>query len=318
MARYALLFMLAVVAASFAQVLASFWGHDAGELPSAAVGWAGNADYLGVAPWAVLVFFLLFVVSSAGFADALYLDVRCGTAACVATRTITARYVWATAGAAALTAFVIVLVPPLLSQALALLVFPVSAPDGFVTSFNDAASMPDVFGTGELELLLWDLWWSHPYLHNLIFICYDALWAAVMATASVAVSLYTRKSRLVVLGAPTLVYLLSQFALPRWAVLSSYLYPSVAPETSVAFMACAPLAVALAVAAAIAWALARGRDVVLGAPWPTPCAFACSTDAAAGRSPPCSCCAPGSGSRGPSTSGTMSRARAGRSTPTRG
>lgn len=171
--------------------------------------------------------------------------------------------VWATAGAAALAAFVVVLVPLLVSQALALLVFPVSAPDGFVTSFNDAASMPDVFGTGSMELLLWDLRWSRPYLHNLIFICYDALWAAVMAAASVAVSLYTRKSRLVVLGAPTLIYLLSLFVLPRWASLSSYLYPSAAPETSLAFMACAPVAVALAVIAAIAWALARGRDVLL-------------------------------------------------------
>lgn len=263
MARYAFLFMLLVVAASFAQTLTSFWGHDAGELPSAAVGWAGNADYLSVAPWAVLVFFLLFIVSSSAFADTLYLDVRCRAAGCVATRTTMARYVWATAGAAALTAFVIVLVPLLVSQALALLVFPVSAPDGFVTSFNDAASMPGVFGTGSMELLLWDLRWSHPYLHNLIFICYDALWAAVMAAASVAVSLYTRRSRLVVLGAPTLVYLLSQFVLPRWAVLSSYLYPGVASETSLAFMACAPVAVALAVIAAIAWALARGRDVLL-------------------------------------------------------
>ena len=263
MARYAFLFMLLVVAASFAQTLASFWGHDAGELPSAAVGWAGNADYLSVAPWAVLVFFLLFIVSSSAFADTLYLDVRCRAAGCVATRTTTARYVWATAGAAAIAAFVVVLVPLLVSQALALLVFPVSAPDGFVTSFNDAASMPDVFGTGSMELLLWDLRWSHPYLYNLIFICYDALWAAIMAAASLAVSLYTRKSRLVVLGAPTLVYLLSLFVLPSWASLSSYLYPGVASETSLAFMACAPVAVALAVIAAIAWALARGRDVLL-------------------------------------------------------
>ena len=263
MARYAFLFMLLVVAASFAQTLASFWGHDAGELPSAAVGWAGNADYLSVAPWAVLVFFLLFIVSSSAFADTFYLDVRCRAAGCVAKRTTTTRYVWATAAAAALTAFVVVLVPLLVSQALALLVFPVSAPDGFVTSFNDAASMPDVFGTGSMELLLWDLRWSHPYLYNLIFICYDALWAAIMAAASVAVSLYTRKSRLVVLGAPTLVYLLSLFVLPRWASLSSYLYPSATSEGSLAFMACAPVAVALVVAAAIAWALARGRDVLL-------------------------------------------------------
>ncbi|MDM8271801.1 hypothetical protein [Thermophilibacter provencensis] len=263
MARYAFLFMMLVVAASFAQTLASFWGHDAGELPSAAAGWAGNADYLGVAPWAVLVFFLLFIVSSSAFADTLYLDVRCRAAGCVATRTTTARYVWATACAAALAAFVVVLVPLLLSQALALLVFPASAPDGFVTSFNDAASMPDVFGTGSMELLLWDLRWSHPYLHNLIFICYDALWAAIMAAASVAVSLYTRRSRLVVLGAPTLVYLLSLFVLPRWAALSNYLYPGAAPETSLAFMALAPLAATLAVVAAIAWALARGRDVLL-------------------------------------------------------
>ena len=263
MARYVFLFMLLVVAASFAQTLASFWGHDAGELPSAAVGWAGNADYLSVAPWAVLVFFLLFIVSSSAFADTLYLDVRCRAAGCVATRTTTARYVWATAGAAAIAAFVVVLVPLLVSQALALLVFPVSAPDGFVTSFNDAASMPDVFGTGSMELTLWDLRWSHPYLYNLIFICYDALWAAIMAAASVAVSLYTRKSRLVVLGAPTLVYLLSLFVLPRWASLSSYLYPSATSEGSLAFMACAPVAVALAVIAAIAWALARGRDVLL-------------------------------------------------------
>ena len=262
-ARYALLFMLVVVAASFAKTLAEFWGHDAGELPSAAAGWAGNADYLGVAPWSVLVLFLLFIVSSSAFADTLYLDVRCRAAGCVATRATTARYVWATAAAAALTAFVVVLVPLLASQALALLVFPMSAPDGFVTSFNDAASMPGLFGTGTQEHLLWDLRWSHPYLHNLIFICYDALWAAVMAAASVAVSLYTRRSRLLVLGAPTLVYLVSLFVLPRWAMLSSYLYPGAAPGTSLAFMALAPVAVALAVVTAIAWALARGRDVLL-------------------------------------------------------
>lgn len=262
-ARRALLFMLVVVAASFAQTLLTFWGHDVGELPSAAVGWAGNADYLGVAPWAALVFFLLFVVSSSAFGDTLYLDVRRRAVGCVAARTTKARYVWATAAAAALSAFVVVLVPLLVSQLLALLAFPVSAPDGFVTSFNDAASMPHVFGAGSQEYLLWDLRWSHPYLHNLVFIAYDALWAAIMAAASVAVSLYARRGRLVVLGAPTLVYLVSLFALPRWASLSSYLYPGVAPETSLAFMAAAPVAATLAVAVAIAWALARGRDVLL-------------------------------------------------------
>lgn len=263
MARWALLAMLVAVALSFAQTCLAFWGHDVAELPSAAVGWAGNSTAVGAVSWSMLVFFLLFLLPCAAFSDALLTDVRCRAAGCIATRTATVRYVLATVAVAALVGFVVVLVPLVVSQLLAFLVFPVATTEGFAGSFNASAAEVALSTSDEMRLFP-DLWESLPYLYNLLFICYDALWGAIVSAASVAVSLYVHNSRLLVVGAPTLVCLLSSFLLPSEWALYSYLAPSDwVRGLSEAYFVAAPLIVAGVVAAMIGWALLGKRDVLL-------------------------------------------------------
>ena len=263
MARWALLAMLVCVALSFAQTCLAFWGHDVAELPSAAVGWAGNSTAVGAASWSMLVFFLLFLLPCAAFSDALLTDVRCRAAGCIATRTTTARYVLATVAVAALAGFVVVLVPLLVSQLLAFAAFPATATEGFAGSFN-ASAAEATLSSGVGRRLFSGLWARSPYLYNLLFIGYDALWGALVSAASVAVSLYVRTSRLLVVGAPTLVYLLSSFLLPEEWALYSYLAPSDwVRGLSEAYFVAAPFVVAGAVAAAIGWALLSKKDVLL-------------------------------------------------------
>lgn len=264
MTRMAALVLLAFVTIGFVQTCLLFWGHDVGELPSAAFAWAGNSQDMHAMAMSVLTFFLIFLVPASAFADRHFLDVRCRAAGCVATRVSTVRYVVATGAVAFLVAFALVLAALVLAQLLALLAFPPELRlDGYFGSVNDSAANVTRNGTSPDVLFSW-LRYNRPYLYNLLYIVYDALWAGIMALASFAISLFTRKSRLVVLGGPTLVYLAWILAGPRGLKLSYYLVPTsyVRGLSEIAFFGM-PALVLASVCAAIAWALASKRDVML-------------------------------------------------------
>ena len=95
--RYATLVGFAVVALSFAQSCLMFWGHDAAELPSAAVGWVGDEETMRTPLMGLYRTILMPILASSVFSDSLCLDIRDHVAACVSSRTSVRRYVCSTA-----------------------------------------------------------------------------------------------------------------------------------------------------------------------------------------------------------------------------
>lgn len=264
--RYALVVSLVAMAIPFVRGCLNFWGHDVAELPSAGVVWVGNYATMRTTTFAVYIFFLMFPLSSACYSDSFFNDVRSGRAAALVPRSGLFSYVLSGAFVTFVSAFLVVLAPLLVSQLLSFAAFPAEASeDAFLTFFNDSSSYPNLWGSSFDDIPFSGLYVSNRVLYNLLRIAYDALWAGILALASFAISLYTRRSRFVILCAPTFVFLACSTFLPPALRLSTYLMPpvpGVVMET-MAFLVLSPIVVLCAACVAIAWPLMRGRDVLL-------------------------------------------------------
>lgn len=264
--RYALLLSLVVVCVSFVQLCLNFWGHDVAELPAASIAWVGNHGYMKTSLFGMWLYMLMFPLMSTIYGDALYCQRRDGLLTILATRTSKARYLISGGLVAFLGAFLVTLVVLLLSQVVSLVVFPLDAgPDSFLLSFNSPASDVSQWGAWSDSLLLSELLYDNRYLYNLVFCLYDALWAGIMALASYVLSCYVKKSHVVVLGVPTLVYLALANFLPFGLNLGSYVGFTVfwTPGGSFAFFALAPVVFLAVLAVALLAPLALKRDVFL-------------------------------------------------------
>lgn len=262
--KYALTAMLAIVLVAFAESCMRFYGADAGEIPSAAYAWIGNMDNMQIQASRVLYFYLIFLLASLVFSDSFYVDAKNGTSVIAATRCTMKTYFASMGAVAFFGGFFVVLVPLLASQCLAFLAFPVWAePNAFSGVLNSPAQDSHWALLASENVLFPELYFNHPYLNNLVYIAYVSLWAGIASLASFAISLYYRRQRLVVLGAPTLIYLVSLFVMPRNFALSYYLYPGIfLGGMSKLFFFIAPIAVLAVLVVAIAAAM-RKRDVLL-------------------------------------------------------
>lgn len=262
--RGAFTIVLALVAVAFIESCLKFYGAERAELPAASFGWIGNADAMQIQTIRILYFYLIFLLAASVFADAFFLDRKSRMIDIVATRCPIETYVSAMGALAFLGGFLVIAVPLAISQLLSLAAFPVATdPNAFSTVFNSPPT-EDAWGlTAQQNVLFPSLYFNHPYLYNALLIAYAALWAGIMALASFAASLFMRKSRLAVIGAPTLAFLVSCFIVPERFMLPYYLYPTIFVEDlSVWFFAFAPVCVLLAAITAIAFAL-KTKDVTL-------------------------------------------------------
>lgn len=260
--KFAITLMLVLSLAGFVETCVQFYAADVGAIPSAAYGWAWNMDSMQVQSMRVLAFLLVFLVAASVFADNLLVDARSGVAASVVSRCSKASYVIANAFLSFVGGFLIMLVPLAVLQLLALVAFPLEG------SFDGDLNVPAYLGSKKAPLF-GALATMHPYLNNVVYMIYASAWAGVASVASFAVSLYTRK-RLVVLGAPTLFFLLCWQLSPVLVEQSDrfahfyYMYPYavVSGLTETCFFA-SPLVVLAMSIAAIAVALRAGRDFLL-------------------------------------------------------
>lgn len=265
--RFVLLLFMLVMAMGYVQTCLAFWGHDAAELPSAATAWIGNHAVMQTPVFGLFAYFLMVPCSSAIFADSLLLDVRSRRANALAARSSERGYVISSAALAFASAFAIVLAALLLSQALAYLAFPATASqDAFSSGFNTSASYAASEVSGADGLLLGVLRAENRPIFNLLMALYEALWSGIMALVAFAISLYVKRSRILVLGVPTLVLLvMSNFLPSELNVMATYLglgFTWHADATVLGFLGL-PALVLAAACVAIAAAFALRRDVLL-------------------------------------------------------
>jgi hypothetical protein len=221
--KIAMTVMLLVVTVSFVECCLQFQGEDISAVPAAGYGWVGNADTMRIQSFRVFVFFLVFIVGASVFADNFYADVRDNIFVSVITRVSPFIYLLSSIIVVFLGAFFIILIPLLLSQLLAFIVFP--ADGTMFLGFNWPSYKSSV---GFDSPIFPELFYNNPILQNVLFMLNISLWSGLLALLSYAVSLFVRKSRLIIIGIPTVIALVSWFIQPTNYVLYGYLFPQTA------------------------------------------------------------------------------------------
>lgn len=264
--RYALLVFVAVLSVAFIQTCLGFWGHDVAELPSAAYAWAGNHGAMQTPVFGLFVYFLMIPCSSAAFADRIFIDVRQKQANAIASRASLRSYIASVAATAFVLAFLVALFALVFSQLMAIAAFPLVAGQDAFAEFNTPASYDAAMTPAAGMDLLGSLALDNRYAFNLLIALYEALWSGIAALVSVAISLYSKRSRVLVLGLPTLLLLVSSNFLPSEVnVMATYLGLSFiwGSGASLFWFIALPVLAMLAAVAAITVALLTKRDVLL-------------------------------------------------------
>lgn len=244
--RRSLLISELFVCVSFTLECLSLWGRDVAELPSAAVGWMGNYATMDTAFFIIYPALLMFPLASMACGDVLLRDRDSQSIISVVSRRSITTYVCSGASASFVVGFATALVPLVFSMLLPLLVFPLGAgQDSLLYSVSDFAANVDTHNVlAVANMPLSELYVSNRYLHNMLFCLYDALWAGIFSLVSFSVSLFVR-NRLVVLGMPTVLYLLTSYFFPPSFVLMYHLLDSTGfPYNTVFMIGAPPLALA--------------------------------------------------------------------------
>ncbi|MDR3136734.1 MAG: hypothetical protein LBU07_04900, partial [Coriobacteriales bacterium] len=92
----------------------------------------------------------------------------------------------------------------------------------------------------------------------------EVWWSGIMALFSFALSLFVRKSRLLIIGIPTVVTLFTWFVMPTNYVLFSYLFPETATMgRSPIFFFLEPIAALLIVIAVLLLAVRKRKNILV-------------------------------------------------------
>lgn len=263
---YVFLFSFGLMCACFCETCLLFWGHDAAELPSAAVAWVGNTDAMRTGPFLYFINYLMIPLAAAIFGDSFCADARDGLATNASIRASRTGFVLAGAVSAFLVASATMLVALVASQLLACLAFPASAgPDvyyllGFWTAGADGLDMLS-------EGLFGGLRTQSRLLCNALYCIQAAMWSGAGAAVAYAVSLRAGGNRLVAIGVPSLLFIVANLALP-WALSPYGLITSLLLDYgnyaySLAAFVLEPLGTLLVALLAVALLARCGRDVLL-------------------------------------------------------
>lgn len=204
---YAFLTLLLFVTICFIQSCLMFWGHDRGELPSAATLWIGNGWRSNAKLISFMVWFILFPLTSALFSASFFEDRARSSVYLIACRGTAKSYLLAGGTCSFVMAALVTLAVFLISQALSLLAFPaISNWDSYFTMMDLAPTSQSSFEMLEGQPFS-SLIFSNRYLYNLVYCLYLAIFAGSMALVTYASSLFLCRNRLVLLGLPTMILL---------------------------------------------------------------------------------------------------------------
>lgn len=262
---FALTLSIAVFSIAFIELCVHFLGSDRGAIPSAAIAWIANMDNLLIFSIHLYFFLIIFILSSMPFGDAALLDFKSRHVEHFLSRCSARTYIISTAFVAFTAGFLIIAIPLALFQALSLIVFPASS-NTWSFSGHLLSTLQDYtwIRSNAGGALFSDLMYEVPYIYNCIFILYDSIWGGLSALASIALSCITKRSRLLVIGAPTFIYLLVFFLSGEMPALQYYLYPNtIYTPLSMGFFLLAPLVVGLSSLAVILATTSKRGDFLL-------------------------------------------------------
>ena len=249
--------LLIMLTAAFIESCCKVFGWFESSLNSAAVGWIMHTDQqpFGNTGMRIFIFFLFGILAALIYGDALCTDKKARALFPAVARARGKQYEISGALAAFTGAFVTFFAFFLLSQLLALIVFPVHS------SFYDYYAVAAWKDSLKRHPLFPILFFRYPYLNNLVYMIGASFWAGILAVMAYTASLFVG-NRLLVLGLPQLFLYLTAFlqglGLPFQVSIIYYLYPTpVVPNITPWFFFLAPLVVT----GVIIWVfLARARS----------------------------------------------------------
>ncbi|MDU6347940.1 MAG: hypothetical protein E6593_14435 [Clostridium sp.] len=210
--RTGLLFLLmaVIVTLAVAESGLRYYGAELSSVPSAAGGWIGRAPKGGGSFFNLYVFvsfsrYLVLPIGALVFADSYLTDLKEGPYLAILTRSSSSAYRLSGALLAFVGGFAVIFIPLLISFCLSFLMFPI---ESTVNPQNSGWSLLMVQKIKPGRILFAPLFFQHPYLTNLVYICYDSLLAACWALASYALGYLVRISRLLVVVIPTVFVIL--------------------------------------------------------------------------------------------------------------
>lgn len=184
------------------------------ELPSAAQKAMIYNSGIGQA----IIVCLLPLLCSMSYADSYTVEKESGYRMAVQIRAGRARYFWGKAVVVATGSFVIAMLPFLLDQLFCLLAYPLASADNAFHLSAYEHSMYDEIVNAHFP----DLHMNAPYLNNLAHILLNGLYGGVLGFLTFAISLHTKRGRIVVLSSTTILTLV-MYILLSWGNLRSFI-----------------------------------------------------------------------------------------------
>ena len=222
--------LLIMLTAAFVESCRNVFGWLETSLNSAALGWIMHTDQqpFGNTGMRIFVFFLFGILAALVYGDAPCIDKKARALFPAVVRTKGKQYEMSGALAAFTGAFVTFFTFFLLSQLLAMIVFPIHSS---FYDYYEVAAWEDSLQTDPLFPVLF---FRYPYLNNLVYMIGASFWAGVFAVMAYTVSLFIG-NRLFALGLPQLfLYLmafLQRLGLPFQVSVIYYLYPTTVVST---------------------------------------------------------------------------------------
>ena len=224
---YAALFVsIAFVVVGFVETCVAFWGADVSDLPHAASAWGFNMEEMRVQSLRVYVYFAMSILAAFPMCGLIARDIKSNTVPCIVVRGGAKAYILSNATLAFLSAFFIVLITGVVSQLLAILVFPLH---GYL-AVN--INLP-LYRTGyDPYIFLDSMRMSYPFMRNVVFIVYMSLWSGLMGLISYGLTFWNKGNLLSSLCAPAIASLSLWYVIPALfqhdyvLVHFAYLFPS--------------------------------------------------------------------------------------------
>ncbi|QWT18179.1 hypothetical protein KPC83_03350 [Collinsella sp. zg1085] len=223
-------FWLSLLLTSICLVIAAIelslnvFGSDFGAIPDAGVGFLLNSDPLVLQAPHVLVYFFIFIIGTIPFGDIFIRHLKSQNSNHILLRMSLKNYAFASACVAFIGGFVVIGLPLLVMQGLMFIVLPITS-EPYSFPIHMLGGLQD--GIGGLGDLFGYSHYIAPYALNLLYILYDAIWAGIGAVFAFSCSFYLKKSRLIIIGLPMMLSIVSFLFGGSSYTLPLYLYPSV-------------------------------------------------------------------------------------------
>lgn len=170
------------------------------EIPSANQLWVGFDNRFGE----MFYMFLLPLLPALAYADTYYLDNKAGAYKSILTRCRKNNYILAKGIVVLVSGFIVIFVPLLINQLLCFIIAP-------LYSTKNLLGWPAYMFIPTHNMIFESLFLSNPYLYNILYMLLVGLVGSQASLMSYSISFITNKSRLIIVAAPMVIYLISNF-----------------------------------------------------------------------------------------------------------